>query len=100
MSSNLGVYGNSQTELNWMRQNYQAADTKFRAIHPTFESEMGRFKHGIVKKEDPDSILQFQYYWYIPCHWNSECHLNQTESDIRTVLNELQGPKTLEVRLS
>lgn len=101
MSSWIGVYGHNQTELDWMKENYQTADKKFRKIHPVFESEDGRCEHGILETgsaDDPE--LTVQYYWNISCHWDSGDHFKQTKSDIKAVLKELKSPKGLAVYLS
>lgn len=101
MSSEIMVYGHNQTELDWMRSNYQAAYKRFTEIHPTFESEDGKFDHGIgVMGSSSEKVLKYQYYWDIACHWDYDKHLRQTESDIKTILKELNSPEGIEVYLS
>src|SRR3989344_7337559 len=101
MSSWIGVYGHDESELAWLRDNYSRADCRFKKIHPIFESEGEKYEHVILEIKSPGAHqLEQQYYWNIPCHWDSEAHFEQTKSDINAVLQELKGPKGLEVYLS
>ena len=98
MSSYIAVFGHNQEELDWMKENYQAASNRFKEIHPAFEFDI---KHGIHEhrfKDDPD--LKGQYHWSIACHWDSDAHLKQTEKDINLILKELKSPEGLEIHLS
>ena len=91
MSSWIGVYGNNQEE-----------DARFKEIHPVFKSKKDEFAHGIRERQMPagQEDIMHQYWWTLPCHWDDEYHFKQTESDIRSVLTELQSPEGLEVHLS
>jgi len=101
MSSSIQVYGENQSQLDWMKSNYERADERFQQIHPDFHLEGEVLRHGIIEMGDSKSSEQkFTYYWRIPCHWDSELHFRRTETDIRFVLNELHSPVGLEVHLS
>jgi len=101
MSSSIQVYGQNQSQLDWMKSNYTRADQRFQIIHPDFHLEGEIMRHGIIEMGDAREREQkFTYYWNIPCHWDSEMHFMQTERDIRSVLHELHGPKGIDVHLS
>ncbi len=101
MSSWIGVYGQNQSQLDWMKSNYERADKRFRTVHPELDSDGEIIRHGIIVRGNPeDRTLRYRYSWKIPCHWDSGEHFRQTERDIRLVLQELHSPEGLEVYLS
>jgi hypothetical protein len=97
MSSEIGIYGKTKRDRQWMKENFPDANRKFKKRHPAYDPEYDNIKHGILENENTKNKGAFRYYWVIPCHKTGlyDPHFHKTEMQVRDILYKLHAPRNI-----